>query len=141
MSDSGPPILPILLILVGLIPAFIARRRGRSFILWFGAIIFPVALPASLFLKNKNKKQCNSCNEFSRSAPVRMVPVSAVGDNFAWFDPATGKMKKQPDALARPYNVDVSLALTLYDHLKIITTASTRESLPKLPVKSTPPKA
>jgi hypothetical protein len=55
-----------LLLLLGLIPAFIARRRGRSFKKWwiFGALLFPIAFPFSLFLKNKNKQQCNFCKEY-----------------------------------------------------------------------------
>lgn len=43
----------ILLVLAGLIPAFIASRRGRNFIDWwfFGVALFPIALPMSLLLK------------------------------------------------------------------------------------------
>ncbi len=38
---------------IGLIPAAIARRKGRNFFDWwfFGASLFPVALPAALMLK------------------------------------------------------------------------------------------
>jgi cytochrome c-type biogenesis protein len=44
------------LTLLGLIPALIARSKGRSFFDWwvFGAGLFPVALPVSLFIKPKN---------------------------------------------------------------------------------------
>lgn len=41
------------LTLLGLIPAFIASRKGRNFFDWwfFGASLFPVALPMAIFLK------------------------------------------------------------------------------------------
>ena len=40
-------IVLVVLTLLGLIPAFIAKRKGRSFLTWwfFGATLFPVALP------------------------------------------------------------------------------------------------
>jgi hypothetical protein len=43
----------IIALLVGLIPAFIAQGKGRSFVLWwiYGALIFIVALPHSLIMK------------------------------------------------------------------------------------------
>jgi RNA polymerase subunit RPABC4/transcription elongation factor Spt4 len=39
--------------LIGLIPAAIARRKGRSFVAWwiFGALAFIIALPAVLLVK------------------------------------------------------------------------------------------
>lgn len=51
----GQTILLILLTLalLGLIPAFIAYRKGRSFLEWwvFGAGLFPLALPMAIMLK------------------------------------------------------------------------------------------
>lgn len=37
---------------LGLLPAFIASQKGRSFVGWwvYGAILFPVALPHSILL-------------------------------------------------------------------------------------------
>jgi len=45
--------------ILGLIPAFIARQKGRNFIDWwfFGAALIFVALPAALLLKPTNIKQ------------------------------------------------------------------------------------
>jgi cytochrome c-type biogenesis protein len=45
--------------ILGLIPAFIARQKGRNFIDWwfFGAALIFVALPAALLLKPINDKQ------------------------------------------------------------------------------------
>ena len=66
-------ILPVLL---GMIPAFIAKRKGRSFGLWwlYGAAIFIVALPHSLLIKTdttalerrlsaQGMKKCPYCAE------------------------------------------------------------------------------
>ncbi|MFM8321452.1 MAG: cytochrome c biogenesis CcdA family protein [Chloroflexota bacterium] len=41
------------LAVLALIPAFIARQKGRSFLTWwlFGVTLFPVALPMALFVK------------------------------------------------------------------------------------------
>ena len=40
--------------LLGLIPAAIAKKKGRSFILWwiFGTLLFIVALPRSISIKS-----------------------------------------------------------------------------------------
>jgi cytochrome c-type biogenesis protein len=45
-------IILVSLILLGLIPAYIAKRKGRSFMTWwfFGATLFPVALPMAWLL-------------------------------------------------------------------------------------------
>jgi cytochrome c-type biogenesis protein len=46
----------LVLTLLGLIPALIARSKGRNFFDWwvFGAGLFPIALPVSLFIKPKH---------------------------------------------------------------------------------------
>jgi hypothetical protein len=66
--------------LIGLIPAFIAQRKGRSFLLWwfYGAMLFIAALPHSLWIKPENQKvkheamkNCFYCNELiKREAKV-----------------------------------------------------------------------
>lgn len=45
----------ILAILIGLIPAAIAQKKGRNFLGWwlFGALLFIVALPAALNCRAK----------------------------------------------------------------------------------------
>ncbi|MCF7889828.1 zinc ribbon domain-containing protein [Candidatus Bipolaricaulota bacterium] len=63
--------MPILLIVViiGLIPAYIASNKGRSFFLWwlYGGAIFIAALPHALLIDpNENapgKKKCPQCAE------------------------------------------------------------------------------
>jgi hypothetical protein len=49
--------------------------------------------------------------------PTYLLPVSAVGNGFAEFDPVTQQMKKRADGLVQPIHVDMSLTFTLVDHL------------------------
>ena len=64
-------------VLIGLIPAVIAKGKGRSFALWwfYGAALFIVALPHSLLMKanregierqqlSEGMKKCRHCAEF-----------------------------------------------------------------------------
>ncbi len=66
-----------LAVLIGLIPAIIARNKGKSFLLWwfYGAMLFIVALTHALLLKpdnqkveqkpmSKGMKKCSYCAEF-----------------------------------------------------------------------------
>jgi hypothetical protein len=48
----------ILAILIGLVPAAIAKGKGRSFGLWwfYGAALFIVALPHALIMKNDQQE-------------------------------------------------------------------------------------
>ena len=56
--------IPVGLIL-GLIPAFIAKYKGRSFFGWwiFGFLILIVALPCSFLVRNLAKTKCPECAE------------------------------------------------------------------------------
>ena len=47
-----------LAVLIGLIPAFIAQKKGKSFLLWwvYGVMLFIVALPHSLWIQPDNQK-------------------------------------------------------------------------------------
>jgi hypothetical protein len=69
--------------LIGLIPAAIAKNKGRSFGLWwfYGAMLFIVALPHALFLKpdqdeldnralGDGSKKCAYCAELIRKEAV-----------------------------------------------------------------------
>ena len=53
-------------LIIGLVPGLIARAKGHSFLLWwlFGAALWIVAFPMSLFLKNQTGKQCFQCREY-----------------------------------------------------------------------------
>jgi hypothetical protein len=47
-----------LAIIIGIIPAIIARNKGKSFLLWwfYGVMLFIVALPHALLIKPHNQK-------------------------------------------------------------------------------------
>ena len=62
--------------IIGIIPAFIAQNKGRSFFLWwiYGALLFIVALPHALMMKpdqraiekkqlSEGMKKCPYCAE------------------------------------------------------------------------------
>ena len=73
----------LLAILIGIIPAFIAQSKGRSFVSWwiYGALLFIVALPHSLIMKADKKaledqmlsegmKKCQYCAELIKEDAV-----------------------------------------------------------------------
>jgi len=43
-------------VILGLIPAFIAQKKGRNFYNWwiYGTLLFILALPHAILIKNKN---------------------------------------------------------------------------------------
>jgi hypothetical protein len=55
--------------LIGLIPANIAHRKGASFIGWwiFGALLFIVALPSALMMRDQRIGECPWCKEDMRT--------------------------------------------------------------------------
>jgi hypothetical protein len=58
--------------LIGLLPAWIASRKGHSFVTWwiFGALLFIVALPMAIFAKDK-RARCPECAEIVRPEATR----------------------------------------------------------------------
>jgi hypothetical protein len=59
-------------VVLGLLPAFIAHSRGHNFVLWWmlGAALFPLALIAAFFLKRDlahSKRKCPHCAETIRA--------------------------------------------------------------------------
>ncbi len=50
---------------IGLLPASIAHRKGRNFFVWwaFGALLWIIALPASLLIKRQPDRVCSFCAE------------------------------------------------------------------------------
>lgn len=75
----------ILAVLIGLLPAAIAYRKGRSFVAWwfFGAMLFIVALPVALLLQKDQEvldrrdmaggraKKCPACAEVVRADAIK----------------------------------------------------------------------
>ena len=58
--------------ILGLIPAFIAKNKGRSFALWYlyGFMIFIVALIHSIMLKDHSGVQGPACKEWVKEDAV-----------------------------------------------------------------------
>lgn len=57
---------------LGLIPAFIAKNKGRNFWLWYfyGFMLFIVALIHSLIIKDESGVQCPACKEWVKEDAV-----------------------------------------------------------------------
>jgi hypothetical protein len=64
--------------------------------------------------------------------PVHLLPVSAVGDRFAAYDPATQQMKKLPNGLIEPTRVDLSVTFTIVDYLTMIAAQRSKELAKKV---------
>jgi hypothetical protein len=74
-------------ILIGLLPAYLAQKKGRSFGLWwiYGALLFIVALPHALLMKpSPGSEEALKQDALQRSAqgftPVRETPVDFTAD-------------------------------------------------------------
>jgi hypothetical protein len=77
----------IIAILIGLLPAYLARKKGRSFVLWwiYGALLFIVALPHALLMKPRpGSKDALEEDALKKAAggftPVRASPVDFIAD-------------------------------------------------------------
>jgi hypothetical protein len=64
--------LLVLAVLIGLLPAAIARSKGRDFVLWwlYGAALFIVALPHALLMSSdRNALQARALSEGMKKCP------------------------------------------------------------------------
>lgn len=69
MHIGVDPIALVLAPLLGLIPAWIAHKKGRSFVLWwiYGTLLFLVALVHSLLIGYSGpSKKCGYCSAMVR---------------------------------------------------------------------------
>ncbi|BAQ47486.1 MULTISPECIES: hypothetical protein [Methylobacterium] len=86
--------------LIGLIPAFVAQKKGRSFGLWwfYGAALFIVALPHALIMKPKEgSEEANKRKALEMASkgltPVREPAVDFVADGVIGNTP----YRNEPD--------------------------------------------
>jgi hypothetical protein len=104
----------IIAALLGLIPGYIAKTKGRSFGLWwfYGAAIFIVALPHSIIMKAdqasiesqqlaEGMKKCPFCAEFIKGDAIvcrycnrDIDGLEAEYDNAAKYATSSGKQIK-----------------------------------------------
>jgi transposase-like protein len=84
LSETDRGIILGIGVILGLIPATIAKSKGRSFIIWwiFGAAFFIIALPASLLIKQNvsaveqraiaaGMKKCPYCAEMIKAEAIK----------------------------------------------------------------------
>jgi hypothetical protein len=81
--------------------------------------IYPLGKIQDALLKVEPFKR--ALTQQAQNMALHMAPVSSVGEGFVAYDKATGQMSKNSGATIQPFNVDLSIALTMYDHLKAIT--------------------
>ena len=58
----------VIAVIIGLIPAYIAYRRGFSFIKWwiYGTLLFLIALPHSMVVKQDHEVKCPFCGGITK---------------------------------------------------------------------------
>jgi len=80
----------------------------------------PLSLIRDTLMKHNGFK--NIIRQQQDSRPVHLLPVSAIGKNFAKYDAASQQMKKLPNGRIEPSYVDLSLTFTIIDYLTIVAT-------------------
>jgi hypothetical protein len=68
----------ILFLLLGLLPAFVARQKGHSFMLWwlYGALLFIVALPHAALIRTRFSEATDTALQAGKPCPYceELVP-------------------------------------------------------------------
>jgi len=57
------------------------------------------------------------CSRKKAGCPIRLIPVSSIGKEFATLQP-DGSMKKNPGAIPKPFQVEIPLVCVLIDRVK-----------------------
>lgn len=72
------------------------------------------------------------CNRKKAGCPIRLIPVSSIGKEFATLQP-DGSMKKNPGAIPKPFQVEIPLVCALIDRVKayINSLEQDKEDIPK----------
>ncbi|MFM6138762.1 MAG: hypothetical protein ACKPCP_32275, partial [Sphaerospermopsis kisseleviana] len=71
-------------------------------------------------------------NRKKAGCPIRLIPVSSIGKEFATLQP-DGSMKKNPGAIPKPFQVEIPLVCALIDRVKayINSLEQDKEDIPK----------
>lgn len=72
-------------LVIGFIPAYIAKYKGRDFIAWYiyGVLLFIIALIHSLLLKDQSKIQCSVCKEWTKRDKALCEYCHTVIDSYS----------------------------------------------------------
>ena len=92
-------------------------------------ILSPERHPLSLIKETllKHRGFSNIIDQQKAKCPVHLLPVSAIGNEFAAYDPASQQMKKLPNGMIAPSRVDLSVTFTIVDYLTMIAEQRSKE--------------
>ena len=90
----------LIAVLIGLIPASIARNKGRSFGLWwlYGSLLFIIALPHALIMKSLEGSESDLKMQALRRQASGMLPIAEKRIDFVADGVLRGvPYQKEPD--------------------------------------------